>query len=32
MTPAWQLPVSLTVQQYLWAFDFILRMLSVDLS
>ena len=29
---ALQLPVSLTVQQYLWASDFILRMLFVDLS
>ena len=29
---AWQQSVSLTVQQYLWAFDFILRRLSVDLS
>ena len=31
-TPAWQLPVPLTVQQFLWATHFILRMLSVDLS
>ena len=32
MTPAWQLPVPLTVQQFLLATHFVLRMLSVDLS
>ena len=29
---AWQLPVPLTVQQFLWASHFVLRMLFVDLS